>query len=925
MATVSNLRYSPMRSLAARAYALAMLALTAFLLLDAALAAEAIEEGDLTVAEIRIVGNSSITSEQVRGKIKSREGRPFDRAVLDSDLKAIVATHWFADVNYHVERDAGGRVILSFLVRELPILTTVEFRGMKKLKLKDVEESTGLKKGARADMVRAQLAVSQIKQLYQEKGYERAEVKLIEGGKAGDTKVVFQIFEGPKFKVGSVDFVGNTFVSDGVLQTKITSKTAILGLIGGAFQRDLIEEDRRKLTEYYQANGFLEAKVSVVTRSGQTLGEQDVQFVITEGVRFKVRNLIFEGNKQIATETLRKDLKLHSGEIFNDALREADRKSIENHYFELGCIDTKVMPEPKITEQPGVVDLVYRIEEDVPVTLGEFIVKGNARTREKVVLREAIMAGLLPGEPLRMNRLELLKKRLANQGYWVQDPQMGKPMELRVTGKRKGDRPYREVTAPGGDVALTRLQSAPAQDEPPPLEAPPVQNLAPPGGGGADGLMPFGTGRQFDPPPNTIPGASPIDVPGPPPLMPIPGRRGGRQAPADRPPAVPTDEPPGTFPSLPLNNDRGVGPDRNEPFANRAFADITANLDEAPTGRLLFGLGASSYGGLSGNVVLHESNFDLFAIPRSFSDITNGRAFRGAGQEFRLELSPGTAINRYIVSFRDPYLFDLPIGFGASGYQFSRLYTDFNERRSGGRFSLGYQWGTQTYLDVAFRIEDVTVNNFNYPAPAELLAASGHTTLATIRPSIRFDNRNDPFVPSKGSYLEAAFEQGWGTFTFPKLTLEGRQHFTTGSRPDGSGKRILTLRGFFGASGRDTPIYERFFAGDFRSLRGFALRGVGPHTLNVNTGGIMSLLGSVEYQFPWTANDKFAQVFFADFGTAEQNYSITDFRVSVGTGIRLTIPQLTKNLPLAFDIAYPLVKAEGDRTRYFTFFIGAFW
>ena len=37
----------------------------------------------------------------------------------------IVATHWFADANYSIEKDAQGRVIVTFTVRELPILTSV--------------------------------------------------------------------------------------------------------------------------------------------------------------------------------------------------------------------------------------------------------------------------------------------------------------------------------------------------------------------------------------------------------------------------------------------------------------------------------------------------------------------------------------------------------------------------------------------------------------------------------------------------------------------------------------------------------------------------------------------------------------------------------------------------------------------------------
>src|SRR5262249_31479640 len=158
-----------------------------------------------------------------------------------------------------------------------------------------------------------------------------------------------------------------------------------------------------------------------------------------------------------------------------------------------------------------------------------------------------------------------------------------------------------------------------------------------------------------------------------------------------------------------------------------------------------------------GNLILHESNFDYKALPRSVQELFGGNAFRGDGQDFRIELSPGTQINRASVSFRNPYVFDLPIAFGATGYTFRRFYPDWTEDPGGGRFSLGKQFGVQTYADVAFRIEDVDIHGYRVPAPAPLLAASGHTTLATLRPSLRFDNRNNPFTPNKGQYVEFAF------------------------------------------------------------------------------------------------------------------------------------------------------------------------
>jgi outer membrane protein insertion porin family len=917
---------------AIRAWGLRALLLIAAALLaleGRALAARgsALPEGK--ISEVRLEGNNSITLDQVRGLLKSRAGQPLDRATVEQDVKALEAKKWFSEVNavFDDRTGQGQGIVLIFRVAEMPILRDVQFiglnNGMGHVKLRDIEEATGLKKGARADSVRALQAVQQIQTLYEEKGYEKAKVRLIEGGRMGDTRVVIEIFEGPKFTIGGIDFVGNAFVEDGVLATKIESRKGIFGL-GARRHKDGLEGDRRALIKYYQDNGFFDVRVSANARPGSSLGQELVTFTISEGPQYKVRNIVFEGNRKIPEAKLREGLLLKPGQPFNEGIRELDHKAINTRYWSIGCIDTRIEKDQPITERPGFVDVVYRIEEGEPFYVGQIIVRGNGRTKDKVVRREALMAGLLPGEVLDLNRIETFKQRLANTGFFVKDPRMGKPMDIQIVNKRSGDKPFGDglLLDPNG-VNQARMQSPdllPPGDPPaiPPLELPPpASSPAPPMGrpAGPEGVMPFGGfGGSFAPPVNTVPpGPAPAIPPGPPPVEPMVPRR------------PPAEDSPDHLPSLPNSNMNSVGPDLNEPYKNRSFADLVANVDEAPTGRLLFGLGASSFAGLSGNLILHESNFDLFAIPRSFSELTSGRAFRGAGQEFRLQLSPGTLINSYVVSFRDPYLFDLPLGFGLSGYSNSRFYPDFSERRTGARASLGYQFGPQTYADVAARIEDVDIHGFKYPAPAELLAAAGHTTLFAIRPSIRFDNRNNPVAPSKGSYIEAAFEQGLGTFSFPKLTLEGRQHFTTGSRPDGSGKRTLTMRGFGGVTGRDTPIYERFFAGDFRSMRGFYYRGVGPHYLGVNTGGIMQAIGSVEYQFPWTASDKLQQVFFVDFGTVEADYRFTTVRAAVGTGLRVVIPQITGQLPLAFDLAFPISKAEGDRVRYFTFFIGAFW
>src|SRR5207245_6247598 len=94
-----------------------------------------------------------------------------------------------------------------------------------------------------------------------------------------------------------------------------------------------------------------------------------------------------------------------------------------------------------------------------------------------------------------------------------------------------------------------------------------------------------------------------------------------------------------------------------DPELDSEYKDILVNVAEMPTGSLLFGVGVNSDAGLTGSIALNERNFDICRWPTSFDDLLSGHAFRGAGQEFRAEAVPGTQLQRYTVTFREPYLF----------------------------------------------------------------------------------------------------------------------------------------------------------------------------------------------------------------------------------------------------------------------------
>jgi outer membrane protein insertion porin family len=82
-------------------------------------------------------------------------------------------------------------------------------------------------------------------------------------------------------------------------------------------------------------------------------------------------------------------------------------------------------------------------------------------------------------------------------------------------------------------------------------------------------------------------------------------------------------------------------------------------------------------------------------------------------------------------------------------------------------------------------------------------------------------------------------------------------------------------------------------------------------------GGTWLFFLGTQYEHPLFANS-FSGVAFIDSGTVTDAVGLEDYRVSVGFGIRLYIPQFGP-APLAFDFAVPVVKEETDESQTFSF------
>ncbi len=839
------------------------------------------------IADIVIEGNDTIETTAIRKLVRSAVGRPPAESQIREDVRALYSTRWFFSIEPRYRRSDAG-LVLVFRVIERPIVEKVEFRGNERIKTSYLEKLTGLKPGSPFEVSLNREATKRIEEQYKSKGFPYTKVTLEKGNHREDRQVIFVIDEGPKVIVGSVRFDGNDSFSAGVLKQKLTLKPALLGLAFlGKYKPEQLPDDVAALKQYYHSLGYfdvdIEKEVAIDESPWNPLSYKSAHAIITyrikEGPRFKIRDLVIEGNKIFTSEELANELKLRSGEFYNARYMSKDLEGIKERYGHLGRTFANVDWVPRFLEEPGTMDLVYHVNEDRVYTIRHVDVRiheDQPHTKLSVVLNRMMVH---PGDLADPKKIEQSERRIGGQIFTPSGPDAPRIQISKVPDKPTSNRPHVAQASvirgqsPGpATVSLERLKS--------------------------DSLI-FGTKTSIR---GQSPDSSEADSPDfsssvlmaqvPTPQYPFGGD-------ATDPLAVP-ELPPGQI-------------------------DLGVDATTAQTGRLSFGVGVNSNSGVVGSIVLEENNFDIMNFPRSAEDIYSGRAFRklrGHGEQFRIEAVPGNVVSRYLVSWTDPYFNDSPYSVGVSGFYFNRFYRDWTEQRMGGRVTVGRQLDAAWSLIGSLRMESVHISNPRTPVASLVNEVLGNSFLSTGRLAIAHDTRDSPFQPRHGHYVTWGFEQAFGEFNYSRVDAEGHQYFYFLERPDGEGGHILSLGLQAAWTGADTPVYERYFAGGFQSVRGFSYRGISPIDGSTRIGGQFSLLGGAEYLVPITADGTLGAVAFTDFGTIQDTQArLANLRLTVGFGLRVTVPMMGP-APIALDFGFPLMKEKDDLTQVFQFTMG---
>lgn len=683
---------------------------------------------------------------------------------------------------------------------------------------------------------------------------------------AGEIVLTFVLREQPL--LADVQVVGNKALSDSELLGMVQLRA------GDPIDPFLIRQGEQRMLEAYEDRGYFVADVNV----DQQLLEEDriLIYQVREGPKVRIRGIRFEGNAVFSENQLDAQIDsntyfplFRSGALSREQL-ELDAASLRDFYRERGYLEAQVGRRIDLSPNQREAVVTFVIQEGPQYTVADVQVEGGTLFTPAQIRRAmTLQSGDLYSEAAVRRSREALQALYGELGHLE--------TQVNIDSLFHGD------TA-RVDLAVEIDEGAPSQV----------------------GLVEIRG--------NEVTQDRVI-------LRQVRGMTPGR--PFDRTGVDETRRRLNESPLFEQSQITILGEPEDE------VRDVLIEVDERNTGELRFGAGVSSDLGVAGQIQLTQRNFDIADLPESAGELFTGQAFRGAGQYFSLTLQPGNEVSRYAINWREPYMFETDYFLDTEFFYFDRIRSKYDERRLGARVGVGQRFGDVWSASVRVRANEVRIADIDDDAAVDIFAVEGDNTVTGLGFEIERNTTDSFLFPTEGNRLTFGMERVGalgGDFDFTRLR-SGFQQFWTVDEDFFGRRTVLSGRVEVGYIFEDNraPVFERFHAGGHRSFRGFAYRGIGPRGIRNDTGtvgddavgGEWMVLTGLEYNVP-LYEELLRGVLFTDMGTVQNEVDFDQWRVAVGVGLRLNVPQLGQ-APFAFDFAFPVLKEDEDDTRVFSF------
>src|SRR5687768_10147381 len=276
-----------------------------------------------TVEEVRVISRgralSTVTQSEILHRVRTREGEKFDPATVAEDYQRIFGMRRFSNVVPLVQPTERG-VIVVFEVTEQNQIKEIRFRGNESVDTVTLQNVVNLSPGEAVDSFRLGLAREAIQRVYQGRNYPYVNVAIDEDELSRNGIVVFNITEGPRVRVRKVRILGNRSYSNSRVKDEVKTKAWFPFFVGGRLDPEQVERDVAAIRQFYENNGFFDARVGRKIVVGPNQDEVMVDFVIDEGPRYKVEKVSFRnvngGTLTIPDAELRKNLNLTEGAVY---------------------------------------------------------------------------------------------------------------------------------------------------------------------------------------------------------------------------------------------------------------------------------------------------------------------------------------------------------------------------------------------------------------------------------------------------------------------------------------------------------------------------------------------------------------------------------------------------------------------------------
>lgn len=362
------------------------------------------------IDRVAIEGNARVDEEAIRVHLRSAAGAPFDRALVARDIRAVYGMGFFERVEADWE-DEDGEGVLIFRVVERPLVREVRIEGAEHVKAEEIEAALKVRKHTILDTGKMREGLAAAKKVYEEEGYLDAVIqeRAVDLGN-NEVELIYEVDEKERIRVKKIAVEGNEAFSDrrlrGVIATK--QKSILSRFTGsGILKRDVLEIDRERIAALYYEHGYITVRVDEPAVERRRDGLY-VTIKVDEGEQYRVGTMAIAGVQGVVVnpDAVIEELDLQPGRVFSASALRRDVEAVTDVLADLGHAFATVEPATRTRGADRLVDVTFAADLGPQVYIDRIEVKGNVKTRDKVVRRELKVQEqeLFSGTKLRASR-----------------------------------------------------------------------------------------------------------------------------------------------------------------------------------------------------------------------------------------------------------------------------------------------------------------------------------------------------------------------------------------------------------------------------------------------------------------------------------------------------------------------------------------